>query len=734
MVREYYLPALQRLGWLSDSLIVEPLKCSTEAIIRERGSVSICQSDYQSLFERPLLITQFDGVVIALPNEFHEDAVTRALHAGLPVLCEKPLALTANACLRLASIAQNTELPLSVGMVRRRVPTMSALRHALDEGLIGDLLGIELEHGGRFSWPSDSGTYFRGENGGLLLNMGVHYLDLAEYLAGPLTPREYKDDSEGGPEANFEFRLSTPDNVAIRVACSYTHSLRNGITLSGTRGKITARVDEMQSLEWQSSQTPLTGTLRGERTKRRDSTIDLVSCFVQQLDQFSRVVARQEEPEVNALQAATTALLIDWAYGHRKPLRQGVGGTRSRPTLRPEPVVITGGTGFVGTKLVERLHELGFGKIRIPVRSHRSGAAVSRFPVERVLTNLLDYAEVRDVIRGARYVFHLAYGTGEKASQVTVDGTKHVVEAAIQAGVETVVIVSTTTVFGHTRTIGRIDETSEYRPDLGEYGRSKAKMEQYCLRRASSSRGTRIVVLNPSSVYGPGGTLFTELPARASKDGFFCWIESGKGKFNYTFVENLVDALVLAAQCPEAHGKRFIISDGTVTVREFLSPLLGSGASSLPSYTRAQLYEMEKRVQPGWRDLFRALASNDVMQIVNRIPALSVPKRLVRQRLGGLYHRAQEFRSRELQGDGVETAEAPPIPPPWLAEVFGPMEIECSSERARKILGWSPIVDLHEGQQACIAWLQQIGVLEEDLSANLRANRELRADSRAQPK
>ena len=128
--------------------------------------------------------------------------------------------------------------------------------------------------------------------------------------------------------------------------------------------------------------------------------------------------------------------------------------------------------------------------------------------------------------------------------------------------------------FGFPETGTSVDETFPYSPYGGEYGQSKAAMERWCLKRAETSGSTRIVVLNPTSVFGPGGGAFTTLPVRLAQGGQFCWIEGGRGVCNYTYVANVVDAILAAASVRAAHGRRFIINDGHMSWKAFLSPLV----------------------------------------------------------------------------------------------------------------------------------------------------------------
>ena len=369
------------------------------------------------------------------------------------------------------------------------------------------------------------------------------------------------------------------------------------MSCGGVAGRSRAKVDDFSGVTWSSHERGLKGRL--EPVNLAAAPVDLVSSFVEQFLRFADVITAGAEPDVDALQAASTQKIVEWGYSNRRSLMAPVtrGSTLARPSLDPAPTVVTGGSGFLGTHLLERLCEMGFENVVVPVRSYRSGANAARFPVNRVLTNLLDRQSVAKCLKGAKYVFHLAYGTdGVEPARVTREGTKNVVEAALEAGVEALVCVSTASVFGHPKTNHPIDETFPYRPSLGEYGKSKADAEKYVLQVARATRRMRMVVVNPAAIYGPNGRLFVEYPLRAAMAKQFAWIDEGCGKLNYVFVKNVVDALILAARIPEAHGQNFIICDGVCTFRQFLTPLLGEMANTLPSYSRADLVRMEREV------------------------------------------------------------------------------------------------------------------------------------------
>ena len=364
-------------------------------------------------------------------------------------------------------------------------------------------------------------------------------------------------------------------------------------------------------------------------------------------------------------------------------------------------MLVTGATGFIGSHLIEELSALGFDEITALVRGPRNCANIARFPIRMQTVDLLDGAAVRQAAQGKRYVFHLAYGRdGERRRDTTVEGTRNIVKAAIAEGCEAVVVVSTAYVFGWPSSI--VDESAPYKPTGGEYGRSKVEMERWCLRTARTSGRTRIVVLNPSCVYGPRGATYSELPVTLARGGGFCWIDGGSGLANYTFVSNVIEAMLLSAANPKAHGERFIINDGTATWRSFLSPILEPWLSSILSFTPSELIRLERGRRPGLRETLRSLGeSAELRGILRRTSFGAAAGRLVRRVAPGVLNRKQD--AALLQA--AEAAEVPGIPPAWLADLFPDHTTRFSSEKAKRILGWTPRVDLDEGQRSVIEYL-----------------------------
>jgi nucleoside-diphosphate-sugar epimerase len=290
-----------------------------------------------------------------------------------------------------------------------------------------------------------------------------------------------------------------------------------------------------------------------------------------------------------------------------------------------------------------------------------------------------------------------------------VDGTKNVVEASIAEGVEAVVILSTMYVLGHPS--GVADETAPYLPTGGVYGTAKAEMERWCLKRAKTCRSTRVVLLLPTCVYGPRGRTYTELPVSLARDKQFCWIDGGSGIANVVYVENLVDAMILAATAKNAHGQRFIINDECLSWHEFLSPLLGPWLATVPSPSAEEFRELvAPSAGPGMYDVVASIVrSPEVWDTVARTRVANQLRPVLKK-----YVPSVSRLRREASAGRSVAAAFRKRPPSWLADVYGPTTTRFSSERARRILRWSPVVARETAMAQTLEWLRQYGLHSPD--------------------
>ncbi len=247
---------------------------------------------------------------------------------------------------------------------------------------------------------------------------------------------------------------------------------------------------------------------------------------------------------------------------------------------------VTGGSGFIGGRLIERLRAEGH-EVRALVRSETAAARVRERGAEPVAGDLSDTATMRAGAEGCELAFHAAahlgdWGRPQEFEQVNVQGTKHALEACVHAGVRRFVHVGTEAALLAGRPLVEVDETAPLRPDSPAlYSATKARAEQEV--RAASREGFETVVLRPRFVWGRGDTTLLPLMSRMVRSGRFAWIGGGRQRTSTTHVDNTVEGLILAAQRGRP-GEAYFVTDGEpVVFREFVSELLATQALTPPS-------------------------------------------------------------------------------------------------------------------------------------------------------
>jgi nucleoside-diphosphate-sugar epimerase/predicted dehydrogenase len=709
VVSDFYLPALIATNIAEAVSVVDVNEENLYAGYEVMPTARRVQQSYRSfLSELPESNTDLRTlVIVALPNQLHVEACELALQRGLPVLCEKPLSLSSAECQRLSALATETGSMLRVAMARRYLPSWMLARQIIGGGELGRICAVELRDCSPFKWRPRSLDFFAPEAGGVLADMGVHYLDFLALLFGPLTPVAYSDDSKGGNESNCTYRLASHEPL-IEMVLSRTHAKGAFCCFNGEKGKLTIMKSDERQIELELHGQSVRHLVLAKPFSQEHWPSDFRGSFCQMLVDQWRAIAGESSNAATSSDAEHAARLIEWAYAQRAA-KKAIGVVR-----RDEPArtLVTGGTGFIGGHLVDRLVSQG-DQLKCLVRSPATVANLARYPIRFQQIDLLDRQAVCDAMRGIRNVYHLAYGReGHHATAITVEGTKNVVEAAIDVGAESVVVLSSTYVFGFPTTDRPIDETFGYQPTGGIYGMSKATMEQWCLKRAQSSR-TRITVLNPTNVFGPEGSTYTVLPVTLAKSGAFCWLEHGQGLCNYTFVDNLIDAIQAASREPAAHGTRFIINDGAKAWIDFLGPFVASVCDGIPSYSLAE-FQALMRTAPKFRiaDLAREIvASQGVRDVASRSRLVQAVKST----------RLREFLPRLLTNGMAQTPtpkRMPSLPPYWLAELYHTNRVLFSARLAARVLGWRPRIAWEDARDRTLAWLKETGHLERQLGPN----------------
>lgn len=245
--------------------------------------------------------------------------------------------------------------------------------------------------------------------------------------------------------------------------------------------------------------------------------------------------------------------------------------------------LVTGGTGFLGRRVVKCLSQDGM-RVRCLVRATSNTDILKAFVgdelwgnVEVVRGDLADAEGLKHALDGVDVVYHLAAGmTGGVAALVlnTVVPTRALVQACAEAQAQRFVLVSSLGVYGagHLRSWATLDETcpvDAFPQKRDAYSFSKIMQEQAC-REIAEKENLGLVVIRPGVVFGPGrGAMSTRFGLTFA--GWTCRIGSSR-LLPYTFVDNCAAAICRAGAAPDAAGQTInILDDDLPSVRQLLA-------------------------------------------------------------------------------------------------------------------------------------------------------------------
>ena len=246
-------------------------------------------------------------------------------------------------------------------------------------------------------------------------------------------------------------------------------------------------------------------------------------------------------------------------------------------------IFVTGASGFVGSTATRHWISQGH-EVTAMARSERSDRAIAKLgatPVRCSLTDVSasDIGEVDVVVHSAAFVDD--WGPADAWHQANVEGTRRMLAAAREAGVQRFLHIGTEAAIVHGQHIEGADEKYPLAEDSPyPYCASKAQAER--LVRAANADGFETIVLRPRFVWGPGDTTLLPAVEKMVKTGQFRWIGGGEARTSTTHVDNLVHAMDLALTKGTPGEAYFVLDDGTVTIREMVTKLAATRDLSLP--------------------------------------------------------------------------------------------------------------------------------------------------------
>ena len=332
--------------------------------------------------------------------------------------------------------------------------------------------------------------------------------------------------------------------------------------------------------------------------------------------------------------------------------------------------LVTGGTGFIGSHLVEELLAAGRAVRVLALKKPLDPIEVENLKIikekgaEIVYGDLRDKASLLPAVEGVSSVFHS--GAVSRPMRIPTrlyyhinrDGTKNILEASRDAGVKKFVHISTVSVLGGSPDGHPLSE-EEYQPEVSHYAISKKEGENLALRYYWQY-GLPVVAIRPCLVYGPR-CLVRLVMFKYVKKGLFPIFNKGRAKMEFCYVGNLVRALLLAEKNNDVLGEVFNITDG----------------QSYPIGKVLQTIASELKVRP---------------------PFIQIP--VWAGKAAGL----------GMEGIGKIVGIHPPFSrtaADWMSRTQS--VYDCA--KARELLRYNPTISLNEGVRETVGWYRERGLL-----------------------
>jgi nucleoside-diphosphate-sugar epimerase len=326
-------------------------------------------------------------------------------------------------------------------------------------------------------------------------------------------------------------------------------------------------------------------------------------------------------------------------------------------------VLVTGATGFIGGRIVTKLLDEGHQVVGL-VRSTSNTEGLPK-NIEIKEADLFDMASLEDAVEGVEVVIHTAayfsfYPQNEELMfRVNVEGTKNLMNACVGTNIERFIYCSTAEVMGTIRFPPGTEDT-ELRPDFS-YGESKILAEQ-AIREITTDTGLAHIILRPTGVMGEGDLYVMYEVAHELYNGkVFALPRDLSTLFMYTHIDDVVAGFVAALTSMIALNNTIILCPD-----ESMS----------------------------WEELMKLMTEHlDVEPPRFRVPSIFV-------KLGMALMSPFKNRKKMTFFWHVKTVNL----------IFG--NRVYSNEKAKRLLGWTPQVTMHEGFQRAIKWYFEQGLLE----------------------
>ena len=256
---------------------------------------------------------EVDAVFVTTPNSCHIQDVLLALECGKPVLCEKPMAISAEECQQMVLAARKSNLLLGVAQVFRFLDSTARIRDRVAKGQIGrpvfarSEFSFQAKGGHARTWIADRAV----AGGGPIADVGVHCIDALRYILQDevlrVSARGISDDQSGGMEAAAVLALEFSHGTLGTVLVSFRAEYRSPLEIVGETAVL--RADDGLNVE-----RPIEIQLRRDAATIETETVLNKQAYARQVDAFADAVEEKSEFPVPGEEGWRNQEILDAAY------------------------------------------------------------------------------------------------------------------------------------------------------------------------------------------------------------------------------------------------------------------------------------------------------------------------------------------------------------------------------------------------------------------------------------